>query len=234
MFMPFWDPTMLLMIPALILAAYAQMKVQRTYRHFSEVPTASGRTGRDIAKAILSSNGITDVEVEAGEGFLSDHYDPVHKKLRLSPHNYTEATVAAISVAAHECGHAIQHARGYLPLQARTAIFPLANIGTSLSWVFIFAGLFFARGVAIAGVSLLDIGILLFSFAVLFQVVTLPVEFDASKRALVQLNQLGLVAPAEQDGAKKVLNAAALTYVAAASAAILQLVRLLILRNDRR
>jgi hypothetical protein len=142
--------------------------------------------------------------------------------------------VAAISVAAHECGHAIQHARGYLPLKTRTAIFPLANIGTKLSWVFIIAGLIFARGVAVAGVSLLDIGILLFSFAVVFQVVTLPVEFDASKRALVQLNRLGFVAQAEQDGAKKVLDAAALTYVAAAASAILQLVRLLILRDNRR
>lgn len=234
MFMPFWDPTMILMIPAIILALYAQMKVQNTYRHWSEVDSASGRTGREIAQAILSSNGITDVEVEQGEGFLSDHYDPIHKKVRLSPHNYSESTVAAISVAAHECGHAIQHARGYLPLKTRTAIFPLANIGTKLSWVFIIAGLIFARGVAVAGVSLLDIGILLFSFAVVFQVVTLPVEFDASKRALVQLNRLGFVAQAEQDGAKKVLDAAALTYVAAAASAILQLVRLLILRDNRR
>jgi len=233
MFMPFWDPTMILMIPAIILAAYAQMKVQRTYRHFSEVASASGRTGRDIAKAILSSNGIGDVDVEPGEGFLSDHYDPIHKKVRLSPHNFGESSVAAISVAAHECGHAIQHARGYFPLKARTAIFPLANIGTSLSWIFIVAGLFFARGVAIAGVSLLDIGIFLFSFAVLFQLVTLPVEFDASRRALVQLNHLGLVAPAEQEGAKKVLDAAALTYVAAAAAALLQLLRLLMIRDRR-
>lgn len=233
MFMPFWDPTMVLLIPAIILAAYAQMKVQSTYRKFSEVRSASGRSGREIAQAILSANGISGVGVEPGEGFLSDHYDPIHKVVRLSPHNYQESTVAAISVAAHECGHAIQHARGYLPLQARTAIFPLANIGTNLSWIFIFAGLFFLRGVAIMGVSLVDIGIFLFSFGVLFQLITLPVEFDASKRALVQLNHLGLVAPVEQEGAKKVLDAAALTYVAAATAALLQLIRLLMIRDRR-
>ena len=171
--------------------------------------------------------------VEPGEGFLSDHYDPIKKIVRLSPHNYEESTVAAISVAAHECGHAIQHARGYVPLQARTAIFPLANIGTNLSWVFILAGLFFLRGVAVFGVSLVDIGIFFFTFGVLFQVITLPVEFDASKRALVQLNHLGLVAPAEQEGAKKVLDAAALTYVAAAASAILQLIRLIMIRDRR-
>jgi len=233
MFMPFWDPTMILLIPGLILAAYAQHKVHSTYRHFSEVMSASGRSGRQIAETILRQNGIDNVTVEEGHGFLSDHYDPVHKKVCLSPHNYAEPSVSAISVAAHEVGHAIQHAQGYAPLQFRTAIFPVANIGTNLSWIFILAGLLFMPGVAIAGVSLLDVGILLFSFGVLFQLVTLPVEFDASKRALVQLNHLGLVAPQEQEGAKKVLDAAALTYVAAAAAAILQLVRLLILRDRR-
>jgi uncharacterized protein len=233
MFMPFWDPTMLLMIPAIILAAYAQAKVQSTYRRFSEVQSASGRTGRQIAEAILRSNGIQDVSVEPGQGFLSDHYDPIHRKVCLSPANFQESSVAAISVAAHECGHAIQHARGYVPLKMRTAIFPAANIGTNLSWVFIIAGLFFAPRFAIGGLTLLDVGIVLFSFAVLFQIVTLPVEFDASRRALVQLNQLGLVAPSEQAGAKKVLDAAALTYVAAAMAAILQLVRLLLIRDRR-
>jgi Zn-dependent membrane protease YugP len=141
--------------------------------------------------------------------------------------------VAAISVAAHECGHAIQHAKGYAPLQMRTAIFPLANIGTMLAWPILLIGLIFMPGVRIAGVSLIDVGILLFSFGVAFQLITLPVEFDASRRALIQLNQLGLVSPDEQAGAKKVLDAAALTYVAAAAAAILQLVRLLILRDRR-
>lgn len=233
MFMPFWDPTMLLLIPAMILAFYAQTKVKSTYQKYSEILASSRRTGRDIARTILSQNGITDVEVVQGEGFLSDHYDPIKKVVRLSPHNFSEPSVAAISVAAHEVGHAIQHAKGYAPLQMRTAIFPLANIGTMLAWPILLIGLFFVPGVRIAGVSLIDIGILLFSFGVAFQLITLPVEFDASRRALVQLNQLGLVSPDEQAGAKKVLDAAALTYVAAAAAAMLQLVRLLILRDRR-
>ncbi|HEX3113079.1 MAG TPA: zinc metallopeptidase [Candidatus Eisenbacteria bacterium] len=224
---------MLLLIPAMILAFYAQTKVKSTYEKYSEILATSRRTGRDIARTILSQNGITDVEVVEGEGFLSDHYDPIKKVVRLSPHNFSQPSVAAISVAAHEVGHAIQHAKGYAPLQMRTAIFPLANIGTMLAWPILLIGLFFVPGVRIAGVSLIDIGILLFSFGVAFQLITLPVEFDASRRALVQLNQLGLVSPEEQAGAKKVLDAAALTYVAAAAAAILQLVRLLILRDRR-
>ena len=233
MFMPFWDPTMVLLIPAMILAFYAQTKVKSTYAKYSQILSASGRTGRDIARTILSQNGIADVEVEEGQGFLSDHYDPITRKVRLSPDNYAQPSVAAISVAAHECGHAIQHAKGYVPLQLRTAIFPMANIGTMLAWPILLIGLFFVPGVRIAGVSLIDIGILLFSFGVAFQLVTLPVEFDASRRALVQLDRLGLVAPDEQAGAKKVLDAAALTYVAAAAASVLQLVRLMILRDRR-
>jgi uncharacterized protein len=233
MFMPFWDPTMVLLIPAMILAFYAQSKLQSTYAKFGQVIASGRKTGREIAQIILRQNGITDVEVEEGQGFLSDHYDPLHKRVRLSPQNYAEPSVAAISVAAHECGHAIQHANGYVPLQFRTAIFPLANIGSMLAWPILLIGLFFVPGVKVAGVSLIDIGILLFSFGVLFQVVTLPVEFDASRRALIQLDRLGLVAPAEQEGAKKVLDAAALTYVAAAAAAVLQLLRLLILRDRR-
>jgi Zn-dependent membrane protease YugP len=229
----FFDPTMLLLIPGIILAFYAQMKVQNTYRKYSEIGAAGGRNGKQIAELILRQNGINDVDVEQGEGFLSDHYDPIHKKVRLSPHNYNEASIAGIAVAAHEVGHAIQHAQGYAALKFRTTIFPLANIGTSLSWLFIIGGLMFLPGTKIAGFSLLDVGIVLFSFGVLFQLVTLPVEFDASRRALVQMNRLGLVAPQEQEGAKKVLDAAALTYVAAATAAILQLVRLLLIRDRR-
>lgn len=224
---------MILLIPAIILAAYAQAKVQSTYAKFSEVPSASNRTGREIAQAILAANGISGVAVEPGQGVLSDHYDPIHKAVRLSPHNYAESSIAAISVAAHECGHVIQHAHGYVPLQMRTAIFPLANIGTNLAWLFIIAGFIFANKLALFGVGLLDIGIFLFSFGVLFQLITLPVEFDASRRALVQLNRLGLIAPDEQRSAKKVLDAAALTYVAAAAVAILELVRLLLIRERR-
>jgi len=233
MFLPFWDPTMVLLIPAIILAVYAQAKVQSTYAKYSEVRSASGRTGREVAQTILTANGLSDIQVEPGQGFLSDHYDPIHKTIQLSPHNYEESSVAAISVAAHECGHAIQHAHNYAPLTIRTAIFPLANIGTSLAWIFIIAGFIFANRLSVFGVGLLDIGIFLFTFGVIFQLVTLPVEFDASRRAVVQLNRLGLVSPDEQRGVKKVLDAAALTYVAAAAAAILQLIRLLIIRDRR-
>ncbi|HXF58944.1 MAG TPA: zinc metallopeptidase [Candidatus Saccharimonadales bacterium] len=229
----FWDPTMILMIPALILAAYAQSKVKSTYAKYSEMPSASNRTGREVAQAILAANGLSDVQVEQGEGFLSDHYDPLKKKIQLSPHNYQASSVAAITVAAHEVGHAIQHQHAYVPLTMRTAIFPLANFGSKLAWIFIIAGFIFSNRLAVAGVSLLDVGILLFTFGVIFQLVTLPVEFDASRRALVQLNQLGFVAPEEQKGAKKVLDAAALTYVAAAAAAVLQLLRLLLIRGRR-
>lgn len=233
MFLPFWDPTMILLIPAIILAAYAQAKVRSTYAKYSEVPASSRRTGREVAQAILAANGIPDVKVEPGEGFLSDHYDPIKKSVHLSPKNYEESSIAAVSIAAHECGHAIQHAQGYAALQLRTAIFPLANIGTNLAWIFIIAGFIFANRINFFGIGLLDIGIFLFTFAVMFQLVTLPVEFDASKRAVVQLNRLGLVSPEEQQGAKKVLDAAALTYVAAAAAAVLQLVRLLLIRDRR-
>jgi Zn-dependent membrane protease YugP len=233
MFLPFWDPTMILLIPAMILAAYAQAKVNSTYAKYSEVPSASGKTGLQIAQAILTANGLSDIRVEPGQGFLSDHYDPIQKRIQLSPQNYEDSSVAAISVAAHECGHAIQHAQGYVPLNMRTAIFPMANIGSSLAWIFIIAGFIFANRLSVFGVGLLDIGIFLFTFSVLFQLITLPVEFDASRRAIVQLNQLGLVAPEEQQGAKKVLDAAALTYVAAAAAAVLQLIRLLIIRDRR-
>jgi len=229
----FWDPTMLLLIPAMIFAFYAQTKVQSTYAKFSQILASSRRNGREVAETILRQNGITDVQIEQGQGLLSDHYDPIHKKVSLSPHNYSEPSLAAISVAAHEIGHVIQHAQGYAPLRFRTAIFPVANIGTMLAWPILILGLFFIPGVRVAGVSLIDVGILLFSFGVLFQLVTLPVEFDASRRALVQLNQLGILAPQEQVGAKKVLDAAALTYVAAAAAAVLQLLRLLILRDRR-
>lgn len=229
----FWDPTMLLLIPAMIFAFYAQHKVRSTYQKYSEIAATTRRSGRDIALTILRQNGINDVDVEEGHGFLSDHYDPIHKKVRLSPHNFHEASVAGVAVAAHEVGHAIQHAKGYAPLQFRTALFPVANFGSMLAFPILLVGLLFLPNVRIAGVSLLDVGIVLFSFSVLFQIVTLPVEFDASRRALVQVNQLGLVAPEEQAGAKKVLDAAALTYVAAAAAAAIQLLRLLILRNSR-
>jgi Zn-dependent membrane protease YugP len=227
----FFDPTMVLVLPALAFAFWAQWKVSNTYQKYSKVPAASGRTGREIALAIMQRNGVTDVSVEPVGGVLSDHYDPRTKMVRLSQQNYSERSIASIAVAAHEVGHVLQHHDGYVPLQFRTAIAPVAGFGSMLAFPLFFIGLFFR----IPGVSplLMDLGILFFTGAVLFQVVTLPVEFDASRRALLQLSSSGAVMPEEVSQAKKVLDAAALTYVAAAAMAALQLLRLVLLRNSR-
>jgi Zn-dependent membrane protease YugP len=226
----FFDPTLVLLIPALILAFWAQWKVQHTYNQFTKIRAASGLTGRDIAKSIMTRNGITDVAIEEVQGMLSDHYDPRHKVVRLSSHNYREPSLAALAVGAHEIGHVLQHAHGYLPLTLRTAIAPVAGFGSMLAFPLFFIGFIFNN----PSLSwLMDLGILFFTGAVVFQVVTLPVEFDASKRALAQLTETGALAPQEVAGAKKVLDAAALTYIAAAAMAALQLVRLLVLRNSR-
>jgi Zn-dependent membrane protease YugP len=227
----FGDATFLLIIPALIFAFWAQWKVQSTYRKYSEVPASNRRTGREIALAIMSRNGVSDVTVEPVGGVLSDHYDPRTKVVRLSASNYQDSSIASIAVAAHEVGHVLQHAEGYAPLQIRSAIAPVASFGSMLAFPLFFIGIFFRSG--LSGLFM-DLGILFFTGAVLFQVVTLPVEFDASKRALVQLTSTGLVMPEEVSQAKQVLDAAALTYVAAAAMAALQLLRLILLRNSRR
>lgn len=227
----FFDPTYLLVLPALALAMWAQWKVQSTYRRFAEVRASAGIRGRDMARAIMVKNGITDVAVEETAGTLSDHYDPRAKTVRLSPDIYEGDSISSIAVAAHEVGHVLQHAQGYVPLGIRTAVAPVASLGSGLAFPLFFIGFLFRGGMSHL---LMDLGIWFFSAAVLFQLVTLPVEFDASKRALVQLTENGAVAPEEVDGARKVLNAAALTYVAAASVAALELVRLLILRGSRR
>lgn len=228
MMMPFWDPTMILVIPALILALYAQHKVRSTYEKFSKVRSATGRSGAEMAKYLLSVNGLSDVEVVPVQGVLSDHYDPGKRKVCLSEHNFHEPSVAAVAVAAHECGHALQHATGYVPLNIRSAFVPAAQIGSTAAFPLFFIGM-------LANIPmLLTLAIIFFAGAVLFQVVTLPVEFNASSRALRELESRGLLASGQEVGmAKKVLDAAALTYVAAASMAILQLVRLIILRNSR-
>jgi Zn-dependent membrane protease YugP len=219
---------MILIIPALILALYAQHKVRSTYEKFSQVRSATGRTGAEMAKYLLSVNGLSHVEVVPVHGVLSDHYDPGKKKVCLSEHNYSEPSVAAVAVAAHECGHALQHARGYVPLNLRSAFVPAAQIGSTAAMPLFFIGM-------IANMPfLLTLGILFFAGAVVFQVVTLPVEFDASARALRELEERGLLASGQEVGmAKKVLDAAALTYVAAAAMALLQLVRLVLIRNSR-
>jgi hypothetical protein len=226
----FFDPTMLLLVPALIFAFWAQWKVQHTYQKFSRVPAASGLTGRDMARAIMNRNGVHDVEVEEVGGVLSDHYDPRVRKVRLSSANFRTASVAAVAVGAHEVGHVLQHAQGYAPLALRSAVAPVAGFGSMLAFPAFFIGLLFNNSM---GLWLMDLGILLFTGAVLFHLVTLPVEFDASKRALAQLTSTGAIAPQEVAGAKQVLDAAALTYVAAAAMAALQLLRLIMIRNSR-
>jgi uncharacterized protein len=226
----FFDPTMLLVLPALVFAMWAQWKVQSTYKKYSEVRAANGLTGRQMAQSIMTRNGVTDVTIEEVGGVLSDHYDPAARKVRLSPHNYEESSLAAIAVGAHEVGHVLQHAQGYAPLGIRTAIAPVARIGSMMAFPLFFIGMIFHNGMSL---MLMNLGILFFAGAVAFQIVTLPVEFNASKRALQQLTESGSLAPQEVAGAKAVLDAAALTYVAAAAMAALQLIRLLLIRNSR-
>lgn len=225
---PIYDPTYIILIPAIILTMYAQFKVSSTTNKYFRVHTQRGYTGEDTARAILNANGIYDVRIEMTRGTLSDHYDPRSKTLRLSTDVYRGTSITSVAVAAHECGHAIQHARGYAPLNIRGAIVPVVNFASSASWALIAIGLFMS-----SFSFLLKIGILLFSATVIFQLVTLPVEFNASSRALVQIENLGIVSHDEVRKSRKVLNAAALTYVAAAATAVLQLLRLIIIADRR-
>jgi Zn-dependent membrane protease YugP len=228
MFLPFWDPTMIILIPAVLLALYAQIRVKSTYARFSQVPISNGLTGAQVAREILRRNGLSDVEIERTEGMLSDHYDPRTRTLSLSQDVHDGVSVASAGVAAHETGHAIQHAREYAPLALRSAMVPTVQFGSWLAWPLFFLGFFFHSG------TMMQLGILVFSAAVAFTVVTLPVEFDASARAMRALKEEGLVTPDELRGVRSVLTAAALTYVAAAAMAILQLARMLLLANMRR
>lgn len=221
-----FDPTMFLLIPAILLTLYAQYKVSSTTNRFFNVRSSRGYTGEDTARKILDSNGLYNVRIEMVRGRLSDHYDPRSKVLRLSQDVYSGTSITSVAVAAHECGHAIQHAHGYAPLNIRSSLVPVVNFASNMSWVFIMLG-FFTRGI------FLQIGILLFSASVLFQIVTLPVEFNASSRALTQLTSLGIVDDREVRQSRNVLQAAALTYVAAAVTAILQLLRLIMIANNR-
>ncbi len=224
----YFDPTYILIIIAAIISLIAQWRVNSAFSKYSRVASMSGMTGAQAARMILQSNGINDVSVQRISGKLTDHYNPSTKVLNLSESVYGSTSVAAIGVAAHECGHAIQHARGYFPLSLRTALVPVANIGSQLSWVFIIVG-----AILSFNQTLITIGIIMFSAAVLFQLVTLPVEFNASSRALEQLESNGILYRDEVSQTRKVLSAAALTYVAAAATAILQLLRLIILFGGR-
>ena len=223
----YFDPTYFLLIIGMLLSMAASARVKSTFAIYSRVRSASGLTGAEAARRILRMAGITDVTVVPISGSLTDHYDPRNKQLALSQDVYDRTSVAAIGVAAHECGHAIQDAQNYVPLNLRSAIGPVANIGSTLSWPLFLAGLILSIR------PLLTLGILLFSFAVLFQLVTLPVEFNASSRALKMLGSSGMLGTDEVKGAKKVLTAAALTYVAALASSILQLLRLIILAGGR-
>lgn len=226
----YYDPTYMLIIISALISLFAQFLVNSKFSKYSRVRSRSGMTGAQAAERILQSQGIYDVAIQRVSGKLTDHYDPRNKTLNLSDAVYASTSVAAVGVAAHECGHAIQHARGYAPLSFRSALVPVANIGSQLSWLFIILGIFFG-----GSHTLIMIGILMFSAAVLFQLVTLPVEFNASGRALKLLSETGILQKDEVSDTRKVLSAAALTYVAAATTAVLQLLRLLRLfgGNDR-
>ena len=222
----YFDPTMIILIPTIILTLYAQSKVKSNFNKYMRVRAAKGNTGLQVARLLLDQHGIQNIPIELSRGTLSDHYDPIKKVLRLSEEVYRGTSIASVSVAAHEVGHAIQHANDYTPLILRNKIFPIARFGSSAAWIFIIAGLLIPS----LG-SFMDIGIILFATAVLFQVITLPVEFNASSRALDLLNTNGILSRNEEAGAKKVLNAAALTYVAAMASGIAQLLRLILIRN---
>lgn len=225
----YYDPTYILVLIGLILTMFASFQVNSTYSKYAKVRSMSGMTGAEAAQRILWSAGINDVQIEHISGSLTDHYDPRSKVLRLSDATYGSNSVAAVGVAAHECGHAIQHKEGYAPLSIRSALVPAANIGSRLGIPIILLGLLFG-----SGSLLINIGIWVFSLSVLFQLVTLPVEFNASGRALWLLENYGILGSQEIGQCRKVLNAAALTYVAAAAASILQLLRLVLLFGGRR
>ena len=225
----YFDWTYLLVIAGVILSMMASARVKSAFAKYSRISTIQGVTGAQAAQQILNQAGIYDVQIRHISGNLNDHYDPRNKTLSLSDRVYGSASVAAVSVAAHECGHAIQHARGYTPLKIRSSLVPVANFGSAISWPLIVIGLLMGYHS-----PLITIGIILFSLVVLFHLVTLPVEFNASARGLRILSASGMLVGDENEGARKVLQAAALTYVASAAGMILQLLRLLILTKDRR
>lgn len=212
----------------ILLPIYAQFKVKRTYNKYSKIRSTSGMNGAEVARLILDQNGLQNVKVVESKGFLSDHYNPITKIVALSPNNYRDASVAGTAIAAHEVGHAIQDKEAYAALRIRHRLVPVANITSKASWIFIMIGIFFS-----SMNSLLGIGIALLAVGVVFQVVTLPVEFNASSRAMNQIVSLGIIKNEEEKDAKKVLSAAAMTYVAAAAVAVLELLRLVLIFTSR-
>ena len=226
----YWDPTYILVVIGAVISMIASANVKRSFQKNSRVYNQRGLCAEQVAEMILRSAGITDVSIRRVSGDLTDHYDPSKKVVNLSDSVYGSTSVSAVGVAAHECGHVIQHARGYVPLRLRSAFVPIANFGSALAWpVIIIGALINSR----SSMMIINLGILLFSFAVIFQIITLPVEFDASRRAMMMLREQGILGEQELGYTRKVLTAAALTYVASAAAAILQLLRIILLFGGR-
>ena len=224
----FFDPTYIMILPALGLALWAQMRVKSAYSRYSQVGTRKRLQGARVARDILNSGGLRHVSIQGTPGELSDHYNPKDETVNLSPGIYSGTSIASVAIAAHEVGHALQHAQGYLPVLWRSRLVPLANLGSWGAFPLFFIGLLLHSGI---GAFLMNLGIAFFAGALLFHLVTLPVEFNASRRALTILENSNYLMPDELDGAKAVLKAAAWTYVASATMALMQLVRLLVLRN---
>lgn len=224
----YWDWTILILIPGMILGLIAQSSVKRAYAKFSRVASRAGLTAAQAAQRILAANGIYDVRIERVAGTLTDHYDPKNKVLRLSDGVYNSTSIAALGIAAHEVGHACQHHSAYLPLSIRSAMVPVVNFGSNAFSIILILGIF------VGSQTMLNIAILMYLFVVLFQIVTLPVEFNASRRAMVALQQGGILWQDEAPAAQKVLRAAAMTYIASALASLLQLARLFLLYGNRR
>lgn len=224
-----WDPTYILVIIGLVICMVASANVNSTMKKYSRVRNMSGLTGGEAARRILNQEGLYNVQIECLQKDTGDHYDPRTNTVRLSYNNFNTASVTAVGVAAHECGHAMQHAKGYTPITIRSALVPVVNIASNLGMPIILLGILLSWNQ-----TLINIGIFAFSFALLFQLVTLPVEFNASKRALVKVEEYGLLTQEEKRGCKKVLGAAAMTYVAAAASSALQVLRLVLLYGGNR
>ena len=217
----FWDISMIILIPGLLLAMYAQAKVSSTYNRYRKVTSHSGYTGAQFARKMLNDNGLYDVTITQISGRMSDHYDPRANQVRLSAEVYNGTSIASLGIAAHEVGHAVQHATNYFPLTVRNLVVPVTNFSSSIYMLFIFIG------IIMNSFSMIQFGIMLFAVIVIFQVITLPVEFNASRRAIATLGGDGVLDAEELSGAKRVLGAAAMTYVAAMVTAVLQLLQLL-------
>ena len=225
--------SMIILIPAILFTMYAQAKVNSNFRRYSNVRNARNMTGAEAARRMLDANGLGNVQIEQVRGSLTDHYDPRKRVLRLSQSVYGVNSIAAVSVACHEAGHAVQHAESYKPLKIRNSIVPLVNFASSLTWPLVIIGIMLLANGSYMGDLLFNIGVITMLAVILFHTVTLPVEFNASSRALRQMDDLGIITEEENKGASKVLRAAAMTYVAALATAIANLLRILAMRGSR-